>query len=1452
MKANVENIYPLTPMQEGMLFHALKEPRSTAYFEQLSWHVRGVIDVPLLERCWNALIRHHAVLRTAYAHQNTDRPLQIVLRERPLTIDVHDLRGTDPAAAVKAFKAAERARGFALESEPLLRVAVLTLGDDEHEIVWSHHHIILDGWSVGLLLAELLELYRTGLRGEHYALEAVTPFSKYVKWLEARDRDASMVFWRNALQELTDPVTLPHTRADAPTGARGTAVFDLGVSATSALHALASRLGVTVPVVLHAAWALLLARYKDSADVVFGSVVSGRTPEVAGIERMVGNFINTIPVRVRIEHGQTFADLVARIHADAARAEPHHAVPLSRIQSLHHSGDALFGTLMSFANYPVDPRLNNGAGVEEVGFIVDRVSHAEQTHYDIDVQFIPSADLHARITYAKHLYEHSQIEAIGGHLRTILAEVSRDENLPVDTADLLGNVWSAAAAAAAFVCNQSETLVTAFDRQAAATPDACAVEAPNGRLTYRELNARANALAQRLHVSPDDRVALQLERGIELAVGILGVLKAGACYVPLEPALPLDRIELIVRDAACRTVITNIADESCYSNPRVVATPSNLAYVIYTSGSTGLPKGVMIEHAAVLNLVQGLREHVYDRHPSPLRVALIASYSFDASVQQIFAALLHGHTLVIVDDNVKRDAAALNRFLVDADIDIVDGTPTLFQTLAHASGFEAMRRRVRHALIGGEPLPWALARRIARPDGMLVSNVYGPTECCVDATAHLIDDEETPVGATVPIGRPLPNVRAVVLDSAGRVAPIGARGELWIGGAGVARGYLNQTSEKFANGMYRTADAARWLPNGTLEYLGRLDDQVKVRGYRIELGEIEHHLTQHSAITHAAVIVQNGELHASIVLAAPVSVDKLRDHLARALPDHMIPARFFRRDELPRTSSGKLDRATLAAQGLGVALDVASTYVAPATPIEQRLAEIWQSVLAIPRIGVDDNYFSLGGDSIKAIQILSRMLRQNLRMELADLFRHRTIRGLAPHVIEVATRTPTASTSGGAPLSAAQARFFAEHTVEPERFHHAVVLESDQRLDIPALEAALTVIADHHDALRLTFRDGLQHVMPRGPIVRVVTANTPAELLGGFDLAAGPLWRAGIVGKRLVLVVHHLCIDAVSWSILLEDLAAAYAGRTLPPPTDAFTTWTTRMAKLDVRDQTAYWTLVGTPASRRLSRRRLGAVPWEPERDAPCSAGQDAGAPSRYRDQDRVTASLSTAETHTLLTEANRAYNTTAEDLLLATLGRAMHTVFDITNVAVLLEHHGRSHAEGLDLSRTIGWFTTLYPIVLTTEPTRDIGFQIKATKEALRAVPQDGIGYGLLRYVHKAFPESPPRPSISFNYLGTLGTPTHSTFRFVNEPLDGHVSPDAETLAELEVSGMVIDGALQLTLAYDRQRFLSPTMDTLLAAWQRELRIAIEHCRQRPVELTPADLSYAGLSVDELEDIFQ
>jgi amino acid adenylation domain-containing protein/non-ribosomal peptide synthase protein (TIGR01720 family) len=1496
-KHNVENIYPLTPMQQGMLFHALLEPDSPAYFEQLSWRVHGNLDADIFESSWNVLIKRHAILRTLFAHEGTDNPLQVVLRSRPIVLNRVDLRGSNVEQGVFAYKAADRAQPFVLSRDPLLRVAVLRLSDDDFELVWSHHHIILDGWSVGLALAELLDIYRLMRAGEPVALPVVTPFARFVKWLQARDHEASADFWTERVRDCTERITVPHTRIGRVSSGgaeRGAISFGLGAPVTAGLKALAAKRGVTLAVVLNSIWAVLLGRYADVCDVVFGSVVSGRTPDIPGVDRIIGNFINTIPVRARLDRAVTFDELLTSMQRDAAEADPHQHFALNRVQSAHRVEDGLFGTLVSIANYPVDPRLSGDTGLADLGFVVDAVAHIEQTHYDLDVQFVPAVELQVRITYATRLYDAAQIEAIEGHLRAVVAAVITRAGVRLDEIDLL-----TAAESAAMLCDTGQdasrtpydTLTAAFERQAAQTPERIAVIAADGQLTYAQLNRHANQTAHRLRtfapIEPEATIAVLLGRGTQMAVGLLAVLKAGAAYVPLDPSLPRDRVAFIIENAGCKAILASSAtidaacaathvpvmnmDETCIGAEQNLETgirPTDLAYVIYTSGSTGRPKGVMIEHHSVINLVDALRAQVYDRYQGPLRVGLLASYSFDASVQQIFAALLLGHALVMVDEETKKDGAALNRFVSEKKLDVIDGTPTLLRIMSRSAGFDVMCRSVRHALIGGEALSWHLVGAVIRPGGMLITNVYGPTECCVDATAQLVSSVPEHTGTTVPVGHPLPNIQVLVVGRTGHLAPYGARGEICIAGSSVGRGYMNDaalTVSKFvklsslgALRVYRTADAGRVLGDGAIDCLGRLDDQVKVRGFRIEIGEVEHRLSAHPDVEQAAVFVARGddtsdELRASLVLSRQVHVEDLRAYLGETLPEHMIPSRFFRVAALPRTDSGKLDRKQLAASEAG-ALEVGADYAAASSDVERMLVETWQAALGVPRIGIDDSYFSLGGDSIKAIQIVSRLAHHQLRLEIRDLFRHRTIRSLAPLVLpahSVVMKRSGESAAGPAALTAAQARFFAEHGAEPGRFHHAVLFDASERLDPRIVAQAFASVRDQHEGLRLAFGP-VPQAIPGGapnPEVRLVTDLAAAlpEMLAAFDLAAGSLYRLAVVRMidkdQLLIVVHHLCTDGVSWRVLAEDLCAALSAAStgivpaLPASSDGALVVASRMADYGrseaARSQLDYWQGV-----------EVRAVPLV----------EPAGAPrARYRDRATLSLELDPTATSAVLLEANRAYGTTAEDLLLTALARALHARFDADTTGLLLESHGRLPIlADVDASRSIGWFTSLYPFVLSLQPGRDLGFQVKSMKEAVRAVPDQGMAYGLLRYLGGA----PLRlqPQLSFNYLGQMDAGVSSApLRMSTEAIDGGVSSDAWSLAELELSAVAIAGRLRLMLAFNAQRFELAAMQVLLETWQGELGVIVEHCLlQTHTELTPADLSYSELSVDELEDLFK
>jgi bacitracin synthase 1 len=908
--------------------------------------------------------------------------------------------------------------------------------------------------------------------------------------------------------------------------------------------------------------------------------------------------------------------------------------------------------------------------------------------------------------------------------------------------------------------------------------------------------------------------------------------------------------------------------------------PRDLAYVIHTSGSTGTPKGVMIEHGAVLNLVAGLHATIYAELPAALRVALVASPSFDASVQQIFAALLGGHELVLIDPETRRDGGALNRFLVERNIDVCDGTPTLLGAMLADPGFAEVGARLRHLIIGGEALPGALVERLAERSVQLgLTNVYGPTECCVDATAHrvlLADAAPT----TVPIGRPLPGVEILILDRNGRLAPLGARGEIHIGGLGLARGYLGDPEQSAARfvphpwlagaRVYRTGDLGRWSPDGTLEFLGRADAQVKIRGHRIELGEIEMALESCPEIDRAVVLALPGsaglELHA-FVLAAPgaaalLDASSLRAQLGRALPAYMVPAAFVLLDALPSTTSGKLDRHALVRAG-GRLLGDAATFMAPRDQLERELVASWEAALEHPGIGIDDNYFELGGDSIKVIQIVARLRQAGHAIAIRDFLRNPTIRTLAPWVRRVEAprleldddREP-----GRAPLLPIQRRWL-ERMGASAWFNHGLFLRAREPLDRAALEAALARVIEHHEALRLrVVEDHGERWQELSPIPDVTLGQLDLrgsadpqralidhadELHRSLDARVGRLLAGTFVqlpdAEGLLWIVHHLAVDGISWRILVEDLGRAYeAARagvepTLPPATASSLAWARAVAawarRPELLEQAAYF----------------GAL----EHRKPDLAAEHPHAPNRHADATTRRIELDTNATRELLGPAQRAYGTRPDELLICALARALSRWTGATRHRIALESHGRAESIGLDVSRTVGWFTALYPVAIELPERRELGYHIKLVKETLRRVPDLGLGHGALRYLvdpKRASASPHDEPRIRFNYLGELGSAA-GPFTLEPRPIGAGVDPDSPRDVELDFVALVVDGRMAIELAHGAQRFAADSIDRLVAAIDDELRAILTHCLGRETtEVTPSDFSYSELTLDELD----
>ncbi len=1039
-REDLDDLYPLSPMQEGILFHARETPDGPAYVEQVVWRVHGAFDVKHYEGAWNDVHARYEALRSVFTHERSREPLQMVLKRRAADVRYESFADLAPDARERRCleaRAAERAERFDLANGPLLRVRVFELEPDAYEIVLTWHHILFDGWTTHALLRDLHASYLARVANEAPALPPLPSYARYVEWLKSRDREASLAFWRTLLAGYEASAEIP--RVAARRGVYELERLDVAFDGETdrKLKAFAAAANATPNSIVQAVWGLVVGRYADVNDVVFGAVVSGRSPDVPEIERMPGLLINTIPVRVRWDDGETFAALVARVQQQALDAQPHHAARLAETQQQSEIGAGLIGSLLVFENYPV-ARL---AGAADGAMTIEVVATSEPTTYDLAIVVDPAPALRVSFQYNAAAYPRAQIEALARHFTELLRGAVTAPGEPLAQLDMTTEAEAFELRALNDTTRPYPRDGDLAERFAAAVVQhgaRTALVADGAATTYAELDRRANQLAHHLAacgVGPGDRVATLLERSPTMVETVLALVKLGASYVPHDPAGPVARLAFAIADAGIRTVVAPAATDAripgvTYVHPdadaaRIAACPRTPpahdvrpeaeAMLFYTSGSTGTPKAVRVPHRAVLRLV--LNTDYVALGPAD-RVAHMSNVAFDAATFEIWGALLNGAELhpfgaetALTPSTLRAElrARAITTMWVTAALfnQVVREVPDTFATLDTL-------------LVGGEPLnPKWVKRALARGKPKRLLNGYGPTETCTFATWHEISEVRD--GGTVPIGRPLANTTAHVVDRAGRLQPLCAAGELWIGGDAVMLGYLNRPELDAAalssdpwgapgGRVYHTGDIVRRNLAGDLEYIGRRDAQVKLRGFRIELGEIETALRGYAGVTDAFVTVhqdeQNGDrrLIAYLVTAEPAAqpIDlALRAHLRPRLPGYMIPAHYVVLERLPLNANGKIDRKSLPApttSGMGFG----RTFVEPATDLERQLAAIWQKVLGAPSVGRTDNFFELGGHSLSASTAISHIRAElDVEVPIAAFFEAATLEALAAFVLDV-------------------------------------------------------------------------------------------------------------------------------------------------------------------------------------------------------------------------------------------------------------------------------------------------------------------------------------------------------------------------------------------------------------------------------------------------------------------
>ncbi|KZE44088.1 hypothetical protein AV540_01955 [Brevibacillus parabrevis] len=1516
---------PLSFAQQRLWFFDQLMPDNPMYNIPFALRLQGELDVAAWEKSLQAIIARHESLRTTFTDID-GQAVQVIHPQLDWKLDFVDLRdrsGDEKQQAIERLAADNAARPFDLRHGPLIRATMMRTEEQAHVFLINMHHIVSDGWSVGVFLRELFAHYEAYCKGEVPQLAPMpiqyADFAAWQReWLDGEVLDQQVAYWKEKLGGaeplLALPTDRPRPAVQSYEGATYTTTFPHDLLAK--LKKLSKEANTTLYMTLLAAFQTLLYRYSGQEDIVVGSPVAGRNRQET--EKLIGFFVNTLALRTNLSGDLPFSELLARVRETALAAYAHQDVPFEKLvdelqleRSLSYS--QLFQVMFVLQNFPLEDVETAGIHVAPV----DTESHLTTSKFDLTLTMREKEDtLVAAFEYSTDLFDRSTIERMAEHLQNVLASIVTQPEESLDKLALLGeSEWNKLVVeqnATATDYPRDKTVHQLFAETAAQHPERIAAVAGDQQLTYAELEAKANQLAnylQKQGVEAGTLVGLCVDRSLDMLVGLLGILKAGGAYVPLDPAYPEERLAFMLADANVSILLTQKhlgkqwkgrkrrtvyldrdakkwAAESPLA-PEVDTTKDSLAYVIYTSGSTGTPKGVLVAHRGIVRLVKDTNYVTITEADVFLQASTV---SFDAATFEIWGALLNGAKLVLMPPDLP-SLDDLGEAIVQHKVSTLWLTAGLFSIMVdHNADY---LRGVRQLLVGGDVVSVPHVRKVLALGGVTVINGYGPTEnttftCCYPVT-ELAEDI-----TSFPIGRPISNTTVYVLDKNKQPVPLGVAGELYIGGDGLALGYLNNpelTAERFVENpfdpqkgsrLYRTGDLVRYLPDGTIEFIGRIDNQVKIRGFRIELGEIETALLRHPAVQEAFLMVREDapgdkRLAAYLVFANDQTVEpaEMRSYLKDKLPEYMIPSAFVQMDSFPLTPNGKVDRRALPTPEYARS-EAASGYVAPATELEVKLADIWKTVLGVVDVGIHDNFFELGGDSILSIQIVARANQLGIRLTPKQLFENQTIAELL-RVVADSSQLPNTKweneqgiVTGNVPLTPIQKWFFAAEQPSLHHWNQSLLLSVQQPVDVSVLERAIASLLSHHDALRMSFSfvDGAWTQQMNGlgdhtPFRYVDLSDLSAqeqeqaarleeiasEVQASLNITEGNVVQAVYfnLGEqtegRLLLVIHHLVVDGVSWRILLEDLQHAYeqlanqADVSFPAKTTSFKMWAEKLAAYADSDaleqEKAYW-LQQSSGVNPLPVDH----PYEPSQNTEAAAKQ-------------VTLSLRADETRALLHETLSAYRLQINDVLLAALAKAMQRWTGQKTLHVHLEGHGREEIiEGADLSRTVGWFTSMYPVQLDFDQSKPWGHVLKAVKEQLRHIPQKGIGYGILQYLSnddewKEKLQAQVKPEISFNYLGQFDqvVSAGAKFAMAEESRGANIATDAIRAHLIDVNSAISGEQLHITWMYNANIHNQETIEALARDYMESLREIMEHCRTEEAGgYTPSDFPLARL----------
>ncbi|RRV07251.1 amino acid adenylation domain-containing protein [Pseudomonas sp. v388] len=1492
---------PLSFAQQRLLFLWQLDPTSDAYKMTAGLRLRGELNESALRHSFDHLIQRHEVLRTVFQTEG-EQALQVVLHDQSIALETIDLSGlsaerreTELAARV----AQATAQPFDLRQGPLLRAHLFRLAGDEHVLVVCMHHIVSDGWSMDVMIQEFVQCYHAFGEGREPQLaELPLQYADYAiwqrAWLEAGEGERQLDYWR---QQLGDEQPLLDAARDFPRplsqSYQGEHLrFDFGADLSARLNAFGRAQGMSLFMLVLAGFSLFLSRKAGQRDIRIGVPNANRGR--AETEGLIGFFINTQVLRCQVDERGSYLDLLARIREASFGAQAHQDVPFEQLVDLLAPERSLGHNPLFQAKFNQNVVLKSKLALELPGLAVSEYDfHQHGAHFDLALDITDDGTLiHGDLSFASDLYRRSTIETFVPQLLELFSTLLDAPQAPLFS---LGALTPDASPAKREPAPQ---VLQQWEEQVARRPHALAARCFDRTLSFNELDQAANRLAHHLitlSIQPARPVAVLLERSLDWLTAVLAIFKAGAVYMPLDVKAPDARLQQMLDNANAGVLLgaegdsrlTTLSLGNCRglgfhastwqeqpaTSPGIALPAGAPAYVIHTSGSTGQPKGVLVSHGALASYVRGLLERL-ELAPEA-SMALASTIAADLGHTMLFGALCSGRTLHVMPETLGFDPDGFAGYMAEHQVGVLKIVPGHLAALLQATrAADVLPQQM--LIVGGEACSPTLVQQVRqlKPECRIV-NHYGPSETTVGVLTHEVGTVDS--GHSVPVGTPLPGAHAYVLDDVLNLAEPQVAGELYIGGDSVALGYLGQaalTAERFVPDpfagegarVYRSGDRMRLDRQDLLEFLGRADDQVKVRGYRVEPAEVARVLLGLEAVSQASVLAQpmdddESRLQLIAYCVAQASAEELREQLIARLPEYLVPAQILLLERLPLTANGKLDKRALPKPGV-----VTQRYVEPVGEVEHILAKVWAEVLKLERVGTTDNFFELGGDSILSLQIIARAKRQGVKLSPKQLFEKQTIAQLAP-VARLIQNKPAAAVeqvTGNLPLLPIQARFFELEIPERQHWNQSLLLKPSTAVQSAPLHAALNAIIEQHDALRLVFTQHSGQWQATFNSVKsadvlwtheLEDAGRLSELADAaqrsLDLQNGPLLRAVLINlpqgeQRLLLVIHHLVVDGVSWRVLLEDLQQAYTAAVagsafnLPAKTSSVKAWAERLH--------AYSTSDGLAAERDYWLNTLQGDESVLPRDNPEGT-------QRNRDAGHAASWLSAELTHKLLKVAPAAYRTQVNDLLLTALAQVLCQWSGQPSVLIQLEGHGREDLfDNLDLSRTVGWFSSLFPVRLT--PHNDPAASLCGIKEQLRGVPDKGIGYGVLRYLGEpAFARrlaELPQARVTFNYLGqfdgSFSEHQGALFTPSADPAGVALCEDGPLGNWLSINGQVFDGQLQLNWTFSRQMYHEATIETLAGHYQQALTALIEHCLAGHQGVTPSDFPLATLSQQQLD----